>query len=136
LTTETQVVIPANGMVEVDALIGDDGHFEASHLMSISTGDYVVDILNPDTRQSLMNGKVDSFAIIGDSSYPTEAPVPWVFEAGSRIRFRFQDVSGATNTVYPTFRGRKIRAPMKDWAQIKKDLALPENAVEPEVMGG
>ena len=125
------VVIPANGTVQVDALIGDDGHFEATHWMSEETDErWEVEIFNPDTKQQLSNSPISKRAMIGNAQNPQELPMTYLVPAGSRLRFKFRDTSGSTNRVFFTMRGLKIRAPMRNIDLVKKETAVPNSPVQ------
>lgn len=124
-TTDQSVVIPANGTFEVDTDIGDDGHFEITHLIGTSTGAYTINILNPETKQSFTNGQVDSRTAVGTGQNPADFAVPWLIPAGKRLRFQYTDLSGSSNTVFTCLRGRRIRAQLKDVKDIQQDLAIP-----------
>lgn len=122
---DSGVVIPANGTVQVDALIGDDGHFEATHWMSAETSPlWEVEIFNPDTKQALSNGPIQKAAIIGNAQNPQALPTTYLVPAGERIRFKFKDLSGSENRVFFTFRGLKIRAPMRSIEEVKKQTQV------------
>lgn len=128
LTPESDngVLIPANSTVQIDALIGDDGHFEATHWMSVETSArYEVEIFNPDTKQALSNGPIHKGAMIGTAQNPQELPTTYLVPAGGRIRFKFKDLSGSENRVFFTMRGLKIRAPLRDVDIVKKDTTVP-----------
>ena len=126
LTTENGgVSVPANQMVEADALIGDDGHFEASHILAVSDGAFEVEFFNPQTRQTMSNGTIHS-AMIGDAFNPQPFSAAWVIPSGQTIRFRIRDLSGANNKVWITLRGRKLRGQFKTVSQVAKELGIPE----------
>lgn len=146
LTTNVNVVVPANGTSEHDVQIGDDGHFEMTHLVGVpngviaGSGTYQVNVLNPDTKQSFTNGKIASTAAVGTAQNPQELAVPWLIPAGKRLRFQFTDTSGASNNIFFAIRGRRIRALlksgddvaalMKGITQVKQDLRIPKAMVQ------
>lgn len=129
LTTDIGVVcIPAgNQLVEQDATIGDDAHFEGKDIMAVSDGAFEVEIINPITRQTLSNGYIHS-EMLGTAQNPQPLPAGWIVPAGEVVRFRIRDLSGLPNNVYITIRGRKIKAQFKQIAEITKELGLPEPA--------
>ncbi len=136
LTTENGVVaVPANQTVEVDTLIGDEGHLECSHIMrnlidgGITGGAFELELINPQTRQSLMNGKIHS-QFIGDAHNPQPFPAPFLVPAGQILRFRITDLSGSTNNVYLTLRGERIRAPFKSRAEVEREFGMADKAVK------
>lgn len=131
MTTENGVVnVPANQTVFVDSLIGDEGHFEATAIMRAfgtaqTSNPFEVELLNPQTRQSYMNGSIHSY-MIGDALNPQPLPAPALIPSGSILRFKIKDLSGSANAVHLTLRGRKIRAPIKDIAQVKREFGIDQ----------
>lgn len=130
LTTENGVVtVPANQTIEVDTLVGDEGHFEASHILRhFTNGDataspFELELINPQTRQSLMNGRIHSY-MIGNGRNPQPFPAPFIIPAGQILRFRITDLSGSANSVYLGLRGMKIRAPFKSRMEVEKEFGL------------
>ncbi len=120
------LVVPANQTVQQDVTVGDDGHFEATHIMAVSSSadsQFELEFYNPDTRQALMNGRISS-GMIGDSFNPQPFPCSMVFTAGSTVRFIVKELSNVAQTIYVTLRGRRIRAPLRDLEQVKHDLAV------------
>jgi hypothetical protein len=137
LTTETVPECAVNQSTEAEMLIGDDGHFEASHIIYIADGDWEFEIFNPITKQTMMNGKVQCSGAIGTSAqYPQKLPVPWLIPAGQRLRIKATCLSGgATDKLYLVFRGRKIRAPLKNAKEAVKDTAVKAPAAQPVATG-
>ncbi len=138
LTTDGGVVaVPANQTVEVDTLVGSEGHFEATHIMraiygnDLTTGAFELELINPQTRQSLMNGKIHSY-MIGDAQNPQPFPCPFIVPAGQLLRFKITDLSGSANNVYITLRGMKIRAEFKSRAEVEKQFGLPSKQTAPK----
>ncbi len=138
LTTEGGVVVvPANGVVEVDTLVGDEGHLEVTHILRNFTGGdpaaspFQVEIINPQTRQSIMNGSIHSY-MIGNALNPQPFPAPLLIPAGQILRFRITDLSGSTNNVYLTLRCFRVRAPFKSQAEIDKQFGLNQKPVAPQ----
>ncbi len=130
LTTEGgAVTVPANQTVEVDTLVGDEGHFECTHILrkftaaTASTGPFELEIINPQTRQSFMNGRIHS-QMIGNAFNPQPFPAPFIAPAGQLIRFRITDLSNSENIVYLTLRGMKIRAPFKSRMEVEREFGL------------
>lgn len=121
------VLIGANQTVTADALIGDDAHFEGATIMKVSTGDFQVEILNPLTRQGLMNGTLHS-DMIGDAFTPQPLPARFLVPTGQMVRFKITDLSGDTNKVWLTIHGRKIRAPFRDIKTVLQDTEVKEPA--------
>ncbi len=136
MTTDQGVVnVPANQTVENDALVGSEGHFECTHIMRAFTGGsatnapFEVELINPQTRQSLMNGRIHSY-LIGDAFNPQPFPAPFIIPAGQLLRFRITDLSGSANKVYLTLRGRKIRSDFKSIEQVEKDFGIKKPKVK------
>ncbi len=129
LTTEGGVVnVPANQTVEIDTMVGDEGHFECTHILrkingSDTNNPFELEIINPQTRQSFMNGRIHS-QMIGNALNPQPFPAPFIAPAGQLIRFRITDLSGSANSVYLTLRGMKIRAPFKSRADVEREFGL------------
>jgi len=120
------VTVPASGTAEVDVDVGDDGHLELTHWMSVETStSYLVNVLDPDTKRSLTNGQVHRSAAIGTAQNPQRLAVPWLIAAGKRLRFQFTDLSASTNVIFNTFRGQRIRAPLKSVEEVKKEFEIP-----------
>ncbi len=128
------VIIPQAGQYQDFTMsIGADGHFEASHILAVmdaaTSPDYTIELINPQTRQSLSNGKIHA-QMLGDSQYPQPFPAKLLIPAGQYITVRI--VAGANSagkTIYLTLRGRKIRAPITDATTAKSKLAAqnPKN---------
>ncbi len=136
LTTENGVVtVPANQTVEVDTLIGDEGHFECTHILRKFTGGvatnspFELEIINPQTKQSIMNGRIHSY-MIGNGQNPQPFPAPFILPAGQVLRFRITDLSGSTNSVYLTLRGMRIRAPFKSRHDVEKEFGMQKKPAQ------
>ncbi len=130
------VTVPANQTVDVEALVGDEGHFECTHIMrAFTSGDattspFELELINPQTRQSIMNGRIHSM-FIGDAVNPQPFPAPFIIPAGQLLRFRITDLSGSTNTVYLTLRGMKVRAPFKSRDDVDREFGIHRKAKDP-----
>lgn len=130
LTTDGgAVAVPANQTVEIDTPVGDEGHFECSHILRKFTGGdpaaaaFELELINPQTRQTLMNGRIHSY-MIGNGLNPQPFPAPFIIPAGQLLRFRITDLSGAPNMVYITLRGMKIRAPFKTRMEVEREMGI------------
>ncbi len=130
MTTDNgAVTVPANQSVDIDCLVGSEGHFEATHILrryrlgTPENGAFEVELINPQTRQSLMNGKIHSM-MIGDARNPQPLPAPFIVPAGQILRFRIHNLVGFDNSIYLTLRGRKIRSEFKDIAQVKREFGI------------
>lgn len=131
------VSVPANQTVNIEALVGDEGHFECTHILraftsgSQATGPFELELINPQTRQSIMNGKIHSY-FIGDAFNPQPFPCPFIIPAGQLLRFRITDLSGSANTIYLTLRGMKIRAPFKSRDEVDREFGIHRKPKAPE----
>ncbi len=125
LTTDDAVLLQQAGNpgdeFETTGKIGDDGAFECFTLCSISTGNYRLEISEPKTKQTIMNGQITSAAALGDARFPTIFSIPFVIPEGFRLRFRFinLDTVNPTNEIFFTMQGRKIYAP---WSTMNESL--------------
>ncbi len=147
LTTDGGVVVvPANQTVEVDTLVGSEGHLELTHILR-AFGDatdataqpFQVELINPQTRQSLMNGALHSY-LIGNAQNPQPLPAPLLIPAGQTLRFRITNISNTTNNVYLTLRGFKVRAPFKSRAEVEREFggaqfSIPAKSRRAEMAG-
>jgi hypothetical protein len=124
MTTEQPVTLPVGQTADVVALVGDDGHFEASHIMRVSDGPFSLELTDPDRKMNYMNGAVSDMAAIGDARYPQKFSVPLLLEQGRRLRFRITNTHTAPNSIYLTLRGRRIRAPLTEIENVKKALEV------------
>ena len=130
MTTEGgAVTVPANQTVSVDSIVGDEGHFEATHLLrafyqgSSTAKPFEISITNPQTRQAYMNGTIHSY-MIGDAFNPQPLPAKMMLPAGQIVRFTIKDLSGSENKVYLTLRGLKIRAEFKSIDEVNQELGI------------
>jgi hypothetical protein len=139
LTSELTISLSGLQQQDFEALIGDDGHFEATHWMAFSTSldagsnpaAFSFEIVDPDTNETVSNGAFDSEAAGGNANFPQELPVPLLIPAGRRLVFRVKNRCNSTNNIFITLRGRKIRAPLTDWATVAPQLEIPANPEQP-----
>lgn len=129
LTTELQATLLGYELRDFEGLVGDDAHFEATHLMAISAEGlaFEFEIVDPDTNQTISNGKFDSEAATGLATLPQKLPVPLLIPAGRRIIFRIKNRENAVSNIFIALRGKKIRAPFKDWKEVSRELEIPAN---------
>lgn len=125
------VSLGANGTLSVTTKIGDDGHFEAFGLTQKSTGSFSLTITEVKTKQTLMNGVIESTSAIGGSRFPTMFPTSYLIPAGYRVKFTFTDLSGAGNDIFLTMFGRKIYAPISQVQETLRRTAVPTPADAP-----
>jgi hypothetical protein len=139
LTSELAISLSGFQQNDYEALIGDDGHFEATHWMAFSTSldagsnpaAFSFEIVDPDTNETVSNGQFDSEVAGGNANFPQELPVPLLVPAGRRLVFRVANKCNSTNNIFITLRGRKIRAPLTDWATVAPQLEVPANPDQP-----
>jgi hypothetical protein len=111
LTTDTPVELDANGTAQFFSKIGDDGHVELFTYAAVSDGNFRIEISEPKTKQTLMNGEITQRNGIGTANFPTLLPSSYLLPAGYRLRYVITDLSGAPNQIFWTMGGRKIFAP-------------------------
>jgi hypothetical protein len=125
--------VPAGMTIETDMTIGDDAHFEASHILAVAVDPrYQITLFNPLTRQTIVNGTIDG-SMLGDAFNPQPFPATFVIPAGETIRVRITDLSNSDNIVWLTLRGRKIKAPLKNIADVKAQLEVNQTKVAQQV---
>jgi len=124
LVPTADVNVLANATNTFFLKVGDDGHFEAFTLTSISTGNYEWELSDPKTQQTIMNGLVTATNGLGDALFPTLLPTPYLVASGHRLRLTITDLSGAPNRIFFTMCGRKIFAPMKDIGDVMMDTSV------------
>lgn len=128
-TPNGPVTVQGNQSVEVETSVGDEGHFESTHILRAFTGGsstsspFEVTITNPQTRQAIMNGAIHSY-MIGDAYNPQPFPCSLVTPAGQLLRFRITNLGTSAITIYLTFRGRKWRCPIVDIDSMKKKYGM------------
>ena len=134
LTTDGGVVnVPANGTVEADMSIGDDGAFEATHILtawpsnsSANFQGFTLQIYDPQNRQLFSNGPISS-QMLGNAQNPQPLPAPLLVPAGQVLRCSITDTSGTSggNNVYITLRGYKCRAKIQSYADSMREFGIP-----------
>lgn len=108
LTTDTPVDLTAGQTAEFSAKVGDDGSVELFTLAAVATGNFQLQVSEVKTKQLLMNAFITQQNGIGTANFPTLLPVAYMLPAGYRLRIVIHDVSGAPNSVFLTFGGRKV----------------------------
>lgn len=126
LTTDGGAVdVPANTTLEMDMSIGDDGAFEATHIMSYSNGGlFEIEIYNPQTRQTISNGPFHS-TMMGNAQNPQPLPAPFLVPAGEVLRCRVKNLAAITTTVFVTLRGLKCRAKIQSYTEAMAMFGIP-----------
>ncbi len=114
MTTPGPVALAGGATARVTMRPGEGSQFEAFTLSSISTGNYLLEIKEVRTGQTLMNGQVTRNNAVGNNLLPTILPSKWLIPGGHYLSLRFTDLSAAPNSIYLTIGGRKIYAPIKD----------------------
>jgi hypothetical protein len=124
LSPDNAPIVLAPGQTgEFNALIGDQGHFEASHILATTNDVFEVEFFNPITRQTLMNGRIHS-SLLGNANNPQPFPAGFLVPEGETVRFIVKNISNQTITSWITLRGQRIRAPLKNIADVQKDLVI------------
>lgn len=135
LTTDEDVTLAGNASGEFFAKIGDDGHFEAFTLTAVSTGNFEIDISEPKTKQTLMNGLITQTNGIGNANFPTLLASAYLVPAGYRLRFFIRNLTGAENNIFITLSGRKIWVPFKSpQGRVVENFSVPTPADTPTQM--
>jgi len=116
---DAPVVLTASQTRQVDIKISDTT-LELYTIMAASTGNFALEIQEVRTGQTLMNGRITQTNSIGDATFPTKLPFSYKLPQGARLRLTFQDLSAGTNTIFLTFQGRKIFAPIKDVPELDR----------------
>lgn len=130
LTTPTPVTLLANGFAEVTVPIGDDSHFEVDAWAAVSTGNFSLTVVEAKTKQTLMGGPITANNGIGNATLPTLLPTSYLLTAGMRLVMRFTDLSGDANTIFMTFQGRRIYAPVANAASLGMESQSIEQDLE------
>lgn len=104
---------------------GDDSVLELFGMTSVSTGAYALEVSLPEKRQVISNGKVTNTNAVGSANFPLVFPTSLIIHPGYRLRFRFDNLTGAPNTVFLTLFGRKIYAPPSKVQQVLEDTRVP-----------
>lgn len=120
-TTDAPVTLSANQTLSFITKLST-AHFESFTFLSHATGVYAIEITNVLTGQTLMNGRITNESSLGNARIPTILPVPYFLQDGSILRWTIQDLSGATNTVFPVLQGRKIIAPIQDVEKVTQEI--------------
>lgn len=137
MTTDVSPVVltgaPAAGStVEAFIKIGDDSQIEIFGHSAVRTGNFLLEIMDVKTKQTLMNGAITGTNGVGSNiQFPTLYPTPFLVPAGSRMRLRFTDLTGAPNTIFFTFFARRIYAPFSQVMEVLHDTAVPTPADTP-----
>jgi hypothetical protein len=133
LTTDTPVNLLANGQAEFFSKVGDDGHIEIFTFAAVATGNFDIEISEPKTKQTIMNGRITQTNGFGDANFPTLLPSAWLIPAGYRIRYLIRNLTAAPNLVFVTMGARKIYAPFiqREFGPIGREIAVPTPADTP-----
>jgi hypothetical protein len=113
MTTDISPVVIGGGVgVVAQATLknGDDGWMEVFGLTAVSTGNFLMSILEVKTSQTIMNGEISQVNGIGTAEMPTCFPTPYLLAPGKRFRVVLTNQGGPANTVFLTFFGRRIYA--------------------------
>jgi hypothetical protein len=104
-----------------------DTPYEASSIACVATNtDFELEIKEVVSGQTLMNGRITQTNGLGDSALPTVLPFSYMLPKGAILRITTTQLAASTNTIYLTFQGRKINAPMADF---KVDLSKSDSDI-------
>ena len=90
--------------------VGQDGAFELHKIGSVSTGAFSIQLYDPNSGRKLTSSAVHSDLITGNAYFPFILPEPLFIKRNANINFDITDLTGAPNTIYLTFAGRRICA--------------------------
>ncbi len=124
VTTDTPVVLAPNGITTVTIRPGESSQFEAFTMAVVSTGNFGLEMKEVKTGTSLMNGQITQTNALGNALLPTILPCKYLVPGGNYFSLRFEDLSGAPNTIYLTIAGRKIYAPIKEVREVLEDMRV------------
>jgi hypothetical protein len=105
------ITLAANGTVDLDFVIDDQGHFDWKYLLGVSDGAYVLKFFDVGKNRELQNRPVHSSLIVGSAQRPFQLPESYFFNVGDsqrNLRCRIRDISGAQNVVRLSLHGRRF----------------------------
>lgn len=100
--------------------ISDQHNFEIHQISKISTGDFLINIMDLSKDESLINAPrngnypLPASLMIGDGSYPYRFHEPPLVFGGQRLLITLVDTSGSSNTIYLTFGGVALK--VRQWS--------------------
>jgi hypothetical protein len=100
--------------------ISDQHNFEIHQMSKVSTGDFLINIVDLAKDESLINAPRNSnypmpaSLIIGDGSYPYRFHEPPLVFGGGRLLITLVDTSGSSNTIYFTMGGVALK--VRQWS--------------------
>jgi hypothetical protein len=124
VTTEQPVELAANGNAQAIIRPGEQSQFEAFTVSVVATGNFGLEIREAKTGTSLINGQITQTNALGTAQLPTILPCKYLLPGGHYFTLRFEDLSGAPNSVYITIAGRKIDAPIKSVQEVLEDTRV------------
>lgn len=113
-----KIALTANGTATVAIDIASAHHFQLFQMSVVSDGNFSINIVDNSRGESLIqapqgkNYEIPSFLLFGTANLPFRFHEPRIFSAGQKIILKLTDLSGAANTVWPTFGGRAIATKM------------------------
>jgi hypothetical protein len=131
LTTDNPIVHPAVGPgltnTQQSQIKIADCPYEAFTIACVaSTPNFELVIKEVVTGQTLMNGSITQVNGLGNGTLPTILPFSYVLPKGAILRITTKQLDGLGNTIYFTFQGRKINAPMQSF---QVNIATPEDDI-------
>lgn len=99
------------------------GHFQMLGMTYVSTGTFTLEIIDVETRRTIMNGAMSAAGSIGTAKFPRLLDVPYTVPMGGQLRMTLVDTSGSSNTIYLCLFGRLIYVPLRDVEEAMKDTS-------------
>jgi hypothetical protein len=111
---DTKVVLTANQTgAEKYMTVPSGSHFTAERLLVESTGPFEFRLYDALSGRELTNGYIDSRLLAGTGGLPGRTIGAPIIQPRRSIRVLFNDLSGASNTIYFTIHGRRLRVPIQ-----------------------
>jgi hypothetical protein len=107
-TTDQMVELAGDASGNFVSRFGDDGWHELVKLMSISTGNFNVQISEKVTGKRYMQQFLPNPLVFGSAEFPFLMFEESLYEPNFRLNFGLVDTSGETNTIWITMAGRKL----------------------------
>ncbi len=117
------VTLTASGVSENTVTIYEDWHFWLRQLSYFSTGDFLIDVIDSNTGESILNSRGDvhypnrNTLWVGSNIFPFRLHYPRLYRAGQKLKVRLTDISGDINVVHLAFGGTHISRRM--WREVE-----------------
>ena len=105
------------------------GHFQASSIVAISSGNFSLELLETKTNRTIMNGAISQTNGIGNANYPHEFKTPFTIPRGFDTRWKITNLTGSTNNIYVALAGKMYECPLRHIPQVERDLMIPYDKV-------